>query len=257
MTPLLEVSDLSVQYGAVRALRGVSFEVGAGETVAVIGANGAGKTTLMRALSGLAPVAGGTMKFDGARLADIPPHARARGLLLHIPEGRGVFGRMTVEDNLRLAWEMQPRRGSYQNCAARVFERFPRLRERRAQLAGSLSGGEQQMLALSRALVSPPRLLLVDEPSLGLSPLLTREVFKVLKELREEGGSILLVEQNVRSALALADRAYVLSHGLFTASGDASALAQDPAIVSAYLGEGKYSESSHHEPSSKLEENVT
>ena len=256
MTSLLVVSDLSVQYGAVRALRGVSFEVAPGETVAIIGANGAGKTTLMRALSGLVPVSGGTMKFDGAELRTIPPHARARGLLLHIPEGRGVFGRMSVEDNLRLAWEMQPARAKvYEQCVGRVFERFPRLKERRSQQAGSLSGGEQQMLALSRALVSPPRLLLVDEPSLGLSPLLTKEVFKVLKELRDEGGSILLVEQNVRSALALADRAFVLSHGVFTASGEASALARDPAIVSAYLGEGKYSETD--EPSSTMKEKVS
>ena len=237
-SPLLEVRNLQVAYGAIRALRGVSFAVSAGETVAIVGANGAGKTTLMKALSGILPIAAGDallrVPAGEFRIAEIGAHQLARAGLLHVPEGRGTLRQMTVEENLLLAWEIRPVDQPFDESVARVFRRFPRLRERSAQLAGNLSGGEQQMLSLARAIINPPQILLVDEPSLGLSPLLTREVFQVLAELRDAGVTTLIVEQNVRGALA--QRAYVLSQGVFVAEGAARELANDPAIVAGYLG---------------------
>jgi len=240
--PILEVTQLQVAYGAIKALRGVSFSLRAGETVAIVGANGAGKTTLMKALSGMLPVAGGEARLrvpaGELQIGSVGAHQLARAGLLHVPEGRGTLRQMTVEENLLLAWEIRPCSQPFEAAVQAVFERFPRLNERRTQLAGNLSGGEQQMLSLARAIINRPQILLVDEPSLGLSPLLTQEVFKVLAELRDSGVTTLIVEQNVRRALALAQRAYVLAQGVFIAEGPASELASDPAIVAGYLGHG-------------------
>jgi branched-chain amino acid transport system ATP-binding protein len=238
--PLLDVRDLAVSYGAIRALRGVSFQIFSGEAVAIVGANGAGKSTLMRALSGLVQPSKGSITFNGAALGGVPAHRRAQAGMLHIREGRGVFGRMSVQENLRLAWETLPRGQRHAEALEAVYARFPKLEQRKRQLAGNLSGGEQQMLALSRAIVAPPRLLLVDEPSLGLSPLLTQEMFFALHELRAKNVTVLLVEQNVRGALGFADRGFVLNHGVFAISGSAKALLNDAAVTSTYLGGGKY-----------------
>jgi branched-chain amino acid transport system ATP-binding protein len=233
---ILEVNDVHVHYGPVKAIRGVSLQVRAGETIAIIGANGAGKTTLMRALSGILPLAGGSGRFLDKDLRKTPAYELARAGMLHVPEGRGTLQNMRVEENLRLAWEIRPSDTSFDQAAEVVYARFPRLFERREQLAGNLSGGEQQMLSIARAIVNRPRLLLIDEPSLGLSPLFTKEVFRVLQELRDSGVTILIVEQNVGAALRLAHRAFVLSQGVFTASGDAAALARDPLVAASYLG---------------------
>ena len=233
---LLSVDRLAANYGPIRALRGVSLEVRRGETVAVVGANGAGKTSLMRALSGILPIASGKASFLGLDVARSGPHDLARAGMLHVPEGRGTLQTMRVEENLRLAWEIRPCDVPYEKAIEIAYARFPRLKERSEQPAGNLSGGEQQMLAVARALVNRPQLLLLDEPSMGLSPRFTTEVFKALAELRDAGVSILIVEQNVRRALKLAHRALVLSQGVFTASGDAAALAEDPAVMAGYLG---------------------
>ena len=241
--PILSVRDLHVSYGPIRALRGLDLTVHAGETVAIVGANGAGKTTLMRAISGLLPLARGTVHFLNHSVAHTPTHALAQAGMLHVPEGRGTLQRMMVDENLRLAWEIRPSETSFENALGDVYQRFPRLQERRHQMAGNLSGGEQQMLAIARALMNRPQLLLLDEPSMGLSPLYRQEVFRILADLRDTGLGILLVEQNVRSALRLAHRAHVLSQGVFTASGQASELADDPAVLAGYLGHGKLTHS--------------
>tara|TARA_R100001143_G_C3357481_1_gene133362 strand:- start:1906 stop:2664 length:759 start_codon:yes stop_codon:yes gene_type:complete len=239
MSRILEVNDLHVSYGPIKALRGISLHVSEGETVSIVGANGAGKSTLMRALSGILPIAAGQATFLEQDIRTVKAHQLARLGMLHVPEGRGTLQGMVVEENLRLAWEIRPTDTSFETAAEEVYARFPRLGERRKQLAGGLSGGEQQMLAIGRALINRPRLLLVDEPSMGLSPLFSKEVFKVLAELRDSGMTILLVEQNVRSALGLAHRAYVLNQGVFLTSGDAAELAKDPAIMASFLGHGK------------------
>jgi branched-chain amino acid transport system ATP-binding protein len=234
---ILQVEGLSANYGPIRALRGVSFSVGAGETVAVIGANGAGKTSLMRALSGILPITAGRATFLGRDIGRIPTHALARAGMLHVPEGRGTLQNMRVLENLRLAWEIRPTKESFEDALAKAYERFPRLQDRSEQPAGNLSGGEQQMLAVARAIMNRPQLLLLDEPSMGLSPRFTGEVFKALAELRDAGVSILIVEQNVSRALQLAHRALVLTHGEFTLEGDAKALAKDPRVMASYLGQ--------------------
>lgn len=239
MSLVLDVNDLHVSYGPIKALRGVSLRVSEGETVSIVGANGAGKSTLMRALSGILPLASGRATFLDHDIRLTKAHELARLGMLHVPEGRGTLQGMVVEENLRLAWEIRPTDTPFETAAQEVYQRFPRLGERRKQLAGGLSGGEQQMLAIGRALINRPRLLLVDEPSMGLSPLFSKEVFKVLAELRDSGMTILLVEQNVRSALNLAHRAYVLNQGVFLTSGDAAELAKDPAIMASFLGHGK------------------
>jgi branched-chain amino acid transport system ATP-binding protein len=233
---LLSVSDLFASYGPIKALRGVSLDVKEGETLAVIGANGAGKTSLMRALSGIIPIASGHATFLDLDIRSTSAHKLARAGMLHVPEGRGTLQRMRVEENLDLAWEIRPTGVLLKDALAKAYTRFPRLRDRRDQPAGNLSGGEQQMLAVARALVNRPRLLLLDEPSMGLSPRFTSEVFLALAELRDAGVSILIVEQNVGRALQLAHRALVLSHGVITASGDAAELATDPAVMTSYLG---------------------
>ena len=234
--PVLETQALSVAYGPIRALSGVSIRIGAGETVAVIGANGAGKTTLLKALSGLLPAQSGEISFRGRNVKGMGPHNLARAGLLHVPEGRGTLGTLAVEENLRIAYDVRPSQQSFDEAAAAVFARFPRLAERRRQRASSMSGGEQQMLALARALINPPAVLLVDEPSLGLSPLLVKEAFRVLYEFRERGTTMLVVEQNVRSALRLADRGYVLRQGEVIASGPAAELLEDRQLLNRYLG---------------------
>jgi len=210
---VLAAEELSVSYGPVKAVRGCSFSLREGETVAVVGANGAGKTTIMRALSNLIPYQGGVIKFEGRTTKNAPAYALARSGLLHVPEGRGVLGRITVLENLRIAFDVRPSVQTFEHALEAVFARFTRLKERRNQHAGLLSGGEQQMLALARAIINPPKVLLVDEPSLGLAPRMIREAFDVLTEFRRVGMSVLLVEQNVRNALMLADRGYVLRQG--------------------------------------------
>jgi len=238
---LLEVRGLGARYGKVPALHDVHLRVGRGRIVTVIGPNGAGKTTLLSAIAGLTPRAAGEVTLAGEPIAGAPVEENvARGLAL-VPETRELFAGMTVEDNLLLGAFSLPRtrRRERASLLEQVFGTFPRLRERRGQLAGTLSGGERQMLALGRALMSGPRLLLLDEPSLGLAPLVVREIFQVIVELRRRGASILLVEQNARAALQVADEGYVLEAGEVSLAGPARALASDPRVVETYLGLGR------------------
>ncbi|HEY8322438.1 MAG TPA: ABC transporter ATP-binding protein [Candidatus Baltobacteraceae bacterium] len=232
---VLQLSDLQVTYGAIRALHGIDLAVDEGEIVALLGANGAGKTTTLRAISGLIAPAGGDVRFDGASLRGLSAHAIARRGLRHVPEGRRVFARMSVRENLALGGYGRSRA---QNAAGmeETLAIFPRLRERLDQVAGTLSGGEQQMLAIGRALMGAPRLLMLDEPSLGLAPLLVQTIFGVIRTLHERGTTILLVEQNARQALRVASRAYVLENGRIARHGAASDLLDDEAVVAAYLG---------------------
>ena len=233
--PVLAVRDLHVAYGPIKAVRGCSFEIGAGEAVAIVGANGAGKTTIMRAISNLIPRQGGEVRFQGRSTARLQAHELSQAGLLHVPEGRGIIGRMTVEENLRLAYDARSSGTEFKAALGPVFRRFPRLAERAGQRAGLMSGGEQQMLALAKAMVNPPRLLVVDEPSLGLAPMMIREAFAALAEFREAGMSVLLVEQNVRGALALAERAYVLRQGEIVTSGRSEDLLADAAALKGHL----------------------
>jgi branched-chain amino acid transport system ATP-binding protein len=234
---LLRIEDLHVYYGAVQALKGVSLHVQAGEVVTIIGGNGAGKTTLMRCISGLEPAAGGHVLFQGKDLAGTPGHKRVALGIAQSPEGRQVFADQTVRDNLVLG--AYHRRASAAEIEADIqaqFERFPRLGERQQQMAGTMSGGEQQMLAIARALMARPQLLLLDEPSLGLAPLIVKEIFDTIRSLRTQGVTILLVEQMANQALAVADRGYVLETGRITLQGPGAALRSDPKIRAAYLG---------------------
>ncbi len=235
----LEVERLEATYGSVRALHGVSLHVDPGEMVAVIGANGAGKTTLLRAISGLLRPRAGRIWFDGHEITGWPPERIVALGLVQIPERRQLFDSMSVEDNLRLGAYLRLRRGerkAVEEDLQRVFELFPRLKERRRQMAGTLSGGEQQMLAIGRGLMARPRVLLLDEPSLGLAPLLVQELFRILRALREQGLTLLLVEQNARQALRVADRAYVMETGRIVREGTAAELLADPTLQAAYLG---------------------
>jgi len=234
--PLLEVRDLRVAYGHVEAVRGVSLAVEEGRIVTLIGPNGAGKTSLLSALAGLVRPAGGEVRLGGRDLTGVAAHrAVAAGLSL-VPEGRAILGRMTVEENLRLAGELRRPRAEVRASIEEQVRRFPILGERRRAPAGTLSGGQQQMLAFARALVARPRILLLDEPSMGLSPLLVQQVFEIVQAIHREGATILLVEQNARLALSIADRAYVLERGRVVLEGDAGVLAQDPRVQAAYLG---------------------
>jgi branched-chain amino acid transport system ATP-binding protein len=232
---LLEVRGLAAGYGPFAVLHGIDFEAGAGEIVAVLGANGAGKTTLNRAISGLIPARAGTIRFAGQDIAGAGHDAIVHAGLIHVPEGRRVFPNLSVRDNLLLGAFLRGRANRARNLA-RVFDIFPRLAERRGQLAGSLSGGEQQMLAIGRGLMAEPRLLILDEPSLGLSPLLTETLFALIARLHADGLAILLVEQNVVQSLAVAQRAYVIEHGRVALAGLAATLADDPRLKAAYLG---------------------
>lgn len=231
---ILSVKDLHVRYGNIHAVQGLDLQVNDGELVCLIGANGAGKSSTLNALAGLVSSTGSVI-YHGHEIVKLASHHRvAQGLSL-VPEGRGVFPKMTVLENLQMGAYLQ---GWQQSELDNVFERFPRLKERRDQLAGTLSGGEQQMLAIGRALLSRPKLLLLDEPSMGLAPLMIELIFNTLAELKKSGLSILLVEQNARGALQLADRAYVLEHGEMTLSGTGQALLHDPRVQAAYLGAG-------------------
>jgi branched-chain amino acid transport system ATP-binding protein len=233
---MLSIADLSAEYGSFRALFGVSLEVAAGEAVAVIGPNGAGKTTLMRVISGMLRVRSGKLEFDGRSLVGLKaPRIVAHGIA-HVPENRRLFPRLTVAENLRMGAYLPAARAEFAERSQWVFELFPRLRERHDQLAGTLSGGEQQMCSIGRALMSKPRLLLLDEPSAGLAPLVVQQVFDLVRRIREEGFTVLIVEQNVQQALELVDRAYLLEAGHITLSGSARELLRSDVVRRSYLG---------------------
>ncbi len=232
----LEVRDAVVRYGAITALHGISFEVRDGEIVTLLGANGAGKTTTLRMLSGLHGVSGGQILFEGQDVTKTPAHVFTTLGIGHVPEGRRIFSQMTVEENLEMG--AFARKGSTTDDLERMYETFPILKERRKQLGGNLSGGEQQMLAIGRALMGHPRLLLLDEPSMGLAPMVVETIFRIIGEIREAGTTILLVEQNAAQALRLADRGYVLENGRIVLSDAADLLLTDPRVRAVYLGEG-------------------
>lgn len=233
---LLEVKDINVYYGVIHAIKNVSFEVEQGEIVALIGANGAGKTSIMHTISGLIHTQGGTIGFDGNDISKLSAH-KIPGLgLVQVPEGRHVFTQMTVMENLEMGAFLRKDKEEIQKDLERVFQRFPRLEERKMQMAGTLSGGEQQMLAIGRALMAKPKLLLLDEPSMGLSPILVNEIFDIIQKINKDGVTVLLVEQNANKALSIAHRAYVLETGKITISGNANDVANNPKVKEAYLG---------------------
>ncbi|WP_337371060.1 ABC transporter ATP-binding protein [Parolsenella catena] len=233
---ILHVEDLNVYYGSIHAVKGISFDVEEGEIVTLIGANGAGKSTTLNTVAGLLKPREGKVEFEGESLLGIPPHKIvSRGMAL-CPEGRRVFLQMSVKDNLEMGAFTRTNSAEVADSLEMVFERFPRLKEREGQSAGTLSGGEQQMLAMGRALMSRPRLLMLDEPSMGLAPILVQEIFNIIKALHDAGTTVLLVEQNARMALSIADRAYVLETGKVSMSGNAADLANDERVKQAYLG---------------------
>lgn len=234
MDTILKVEDMHVYYGAIHAVKGVSFEVGEGEIVALIGANGAGKSTVLKTISGLLHPRSGSVVFDGKNIAHTDAHKLVRHGLAHVPEGRRIFLQMTVQDNLEMG--AFTKKEVSKEDLEKMFALFPRLKERRKQIAGTLSGGEQQMLAMSRALMSHPKLLMLDEPSMGLAPILVDQIFDIIKELHAAGTTILLVEQNASKALKIADRAYVLETGSITLSGTGAELAKSDEVRKAYLG---------------------
>jgi branched-chain amino acid transport system ATP-binding protein len=234
-TPLLEVDDIEVRYGAIRAIKGISFHADAGEIVALLGANGAGKTTTQKTVSGMLRPSQGEIRFEGQRIDGIPAHELVSRGICHVPEGRHVFPRMTVEENLEIgAFRFKTIDRSEID---KVLDLFPRLRERFHQQAGTLSGGEQQMVAIGRALMGKPRLLLLDEPSMGLAPIIVQQIFQIIREINDTGVTVLLVEQNAAQALALANRGYVLQTGELVLEGTGTELLADPRIRAAYLGE--------------------
>lgn len=234
---LLTVENLEVYYGVIRALKGISFEVNEGEVVALIGSNGAGKTTTLHTVTGLLRARSGSIQFEGKELTRIPAHKIVSMGMAHVPEGRRVFQQLTVLENLKLGAYTRRDKGQIAHTLAKVYERFPRLKERKNQVAGTLSGGEQQMLAMGRALMSNPKIILMDEPSMGLSPLLVTEIFDIIQEIKAAGTTVLLVEQNAKKALSVADRAYVLETGSIALSGNAADLMNDDSVKKAYLGE--------------------
>ena len=233
---LLEVKDLQVYYGVIQALKGINFEVNEGEIVTLIGANGAGKTTTMQSLIGLIPSRHGTVTFDGQDITKMPCHKIVRAGLTQVPEGRRIFQELTVYENLLMGGFSQKDQSVLKKDIEDIYERFPRLAERKSQIAGTLSGGEQQMLAIGRAMMCHPKLLLLDEPSMGLSPILVDQVFDIIKQLRDDGTTILLVEQNAGKSLAISDRAYVLELGEIVLSGTGAELAASDEVKKAYLG---------------------
>lgn len=233
---MLKVQDLHVGYGDVPALMGVSLEVPEATIVAVVGANAAGKSTMIKAISGQLAVRGGSILLDGQRLDTLPAHRRVQAGVIHVPEGRRVFPYMTVKENLLLGAYAPNARKRLARSLEHVYEILPTLKDRSGQMAGSLSGGQQQMLAVGRGLMACPRLIMLDEPSLGLAPVIARQVFRLVKQIRAEGTTVLLVEQNVRHSLAVADHAYVLENGRVVRSGPAAELAADPAVQAAYMG---------------------
>ena len=233
---MLNVENLQVYYGAIHALKGVSFHLEKGEIVALIGANGAGKSTVLNTISGLLRPREGSVTFEGRQIHKAPPQEIVCKGVIQVPEGRKIFPRMTVTENLQMGAYIQADRLAIQRDMDAVFQRLPRLRDRRNQLGGTLSGGEQQMLAIGRGLMAHPTLLLLDEPSMGLSPILVEQIFDIIQDINEQGTSILLVEQNAQMALAIADRAYVLETGKILMQGTGDDLLQDPDVIKAYLG---------------------
>ena len=233
---LLEVKDLEVYYGMINALKGVSFEVNEGEIVSLIGANGAGKTTILHTVTGLISAKSGSIIYDGKDITKVPPNKIVQMGMAHVPEGRRVFQQLSVYDNLKLGAYTRKNKEEISKSLERVYKHFPRLKERKNQIAGTLSGGEQQMLAMGRAMMSDPKIIVMDEPSMGLSPLLVKEVFKIIKAMHESGITVLLVEQNAKMALSIADRAYVLETGNITLSGTGKELSESEDIKKAYLG---------------------
>lgn len=234
---LLQVEDLQVYYGVIQAVKGISFEVNKGEIVALIGANGAGKTTILHTVTGLVPAKAGKIMYNNTDLLKIPPHKIVGMGMAHVPEGRRIFQELTVFENLQMGAFTRRDKAEIAESLKMVYERFPRLEERKKQIAGTLSGGEQQMLAIGRALMSKPDIILMDEPSMGLSPLFVSEIFDIIQEINKAGTTVLIVEQNAKKVLSIADRAYVLETGNITLSGKASDLLNDDSVKKAYLGE--------------------
>jgi len=234
---MLEVKDLEVCYGVIQAIKGISFEVNEGEVIALIGANGAGKTTTLHTITGLLSPKSGSVIFNGQDITKIPAHKIVSLGMAHVPEGRRVFAQFTVLQNLKMGAYTRTDKSEIEESLEMVYKRFPRLEERKNQLAGTLSGGEQQMLAMGRALMSRPKIILMDEPSMGLSPILVNEIFDIIQSVSASGTTVLLVEQNAKKALAIADRAYVLETGKIVLDGDAKVLMNDDSIKKAYLGE--------------------
>lgn len=234
---MLKVENLEVSYGVIKAIKGVSFEVNQGEVVALIGSNGAGKTTILHTITGLISPHAGSIMFEGKELTKVPAHKIVGMGMAHVPEGRRIFQELTVFENLKLGAFIINDKKVIEKNLQYVYEHFPRLKERKNQIAGTLSGGEQQMLAMGRALMSNPKIILMDEPSMGLSPILVSEIFNIIQEVSNDGTTVLLVEQNAKKALSIADRAYVLETGKISLSGKASDLLHDEKIKKAYLGE--------------------
>ena len=234
---MLTVENINVYYGVIHALKDISFQVNEGEIVALIGANGAGKTTTLQTVSGMLSAKSGSIRFQDKEISRMPEHKIVKQGISHVPEGRRMFSNLTVLENLKMGAYTRKDKQEINNSLEMVYERFPRLKERTRQLAGTLSGGEQQMLAMGRALMANPRILLLDEPSMGLSPLLVSEIFDIIQEINKQGVTILLVEQNAKKALSIANRAYVLETGRIVKENDAQALLHDEAIKKAYLGE--------------------
>ena len=234
---MLEIKDLKVSYGMIQAIKGISFEVNKGEVIALIGANGAGKTTILHTITGLLNADSGSVTYEGKDITRMPGHKIVSMGIAHVPEGRRVFANMTVLQNLKLGVYTRKDKAEIAETLEMVYTRFPRLKERKNQLAGTLSGGEQQMLAMGRALMSHPQIILMDEPSMGLSPIFVNEIFDIIEEVSKSGTTVLLVEQNAKKALSIADRAYVLETGNIVLDGKASELLDNDSIKKAYLGE--------------------
>jgi len=234
---MLEIHDIEVFYGMIHAIKGVSFQVNEGEVIALIGANGAGKTTILHSITGLIAPKKGQIVFEGQDITSTPAHKIVSMGMAHVPEGRRVFAQLTVLENLKMGAFTRKDKDEIEESMIRVYKRFPRLEERKNQMAGTLSGGEQQMLAMGRALMSRPRIILMDEPSMGLSPIFVNEIFDIIREVSEGGTTVLLVEQNAKKALAIADRAYVLETGKIVLDGKAEDLLNDDSVKKAYLGE--------------------
>ena len=234
---MLEVKDLEVYYGVIQAIKGISFEVNKGEVIALIGANGAGKTTTLHTVTGLLTPTKGQVIFEGTDITTVPAHKIVSMGMAHVPEGRRVFAELSVYENLKMGAYTRKDKNEIEESLANVYKRFPRLEERKNQMAGTLSGGEQQMLAMGRALMSKPKIILMDEPSMGLSPILVNEIFDIIRSVSESGTTVLLVEQNAKKALSIADRAYVLETGKIVLEGNAKDLLEDDSIKKAYLGE--------------------
>ena len=234
---MLKVEDLQVYYGVIQAIKGVSFEVNDGEVIALIGANGAGKTTILHTITGLIGAKAGNIEFMGKNLLKTPAHKIVSMGMAHVPEGRRIFQELTVLENLKLGAYTRNDKNEMEETIKMIYQKFPRLEERKSQVAGTLSGGEQQMLAMGRALMSHPKIILMDEPSMGLSPLYVNEIFKIIEEISSSGTTVLLVEQNAKKALSIADRAYVLETGKIALEGKAKDLINDDSIKKAYLGE--------------------